>query len=207
MSRAALAFHSATGSVEFLQQASAWIDQAADNYIDSGLVYLTPRDNSDLIVRPTGSGDDAVPSAAGILVQSAVRLFTLTGESRFATLAEDILNAHAGQIGRDVVGSASLQAGYDSLLRGRLAYVTAPATDGGTDLRRRVLAEADPALTLLGDPADGTPPPRTVSALSGNGDKKAQLFLCEMDRCLPPVSDPADATALLAETRGLSVDV
>jgi uncharacterized protein YyaL (SSP411 family) len=205
MSHAALALHSATGSVDFLQQASTWIDQTADNYIDSGVVYLTPRDNSDLIVRPTGSGDDAVPSAAGILAQSAVRLFALTGESRFAALAEDILNAHAGQIGRDVVGSASLQAGYDSLLRGRLAYVTAPATGGGTDLRRRVLAEADPALTLLGDPADGTPPPRTIAALSGDDDEKARLFLCEKDRCRPPVSDPAEAMALLAETRGVSV--
>ncbi len=207
MIHAALTLHSATGSVDFLQRAVAWFDQAAENYIDSGMVYLTPKDNSDLIVRPTGSGDDAMPSAAGILLQSAVRLFVLTGERRFAALAEDILNAHAGQAGRDIVGSASLQAGFDSLLRCRLAYVTAPkadnAADEGAELTRRILAEGDPALTLIRDPADGTPPPKAVGDVSGDRDASARLFLCERDRCRPPVSDPAEATTLLAGTRGI----
>ncbi|HSM40673.1 MAG TPA: hypothetical protein VK862_07970, partial [Afifellaceae bacterium] len=93
--------------------------------------------------------------------------------------------------------------GFDSLLRCRLAYVTAPTADEATELTKRVLAEADPALTLLRDPADGTPPPKAVGDVSGDGEPRARLFLCETDRCRPPVSDPAEATRLLAETRGI----
>jgi uncharacterized protein YyaL (SSP411 family) len=198
MIRAAIALHSATGMPAFLDQGITWFDQLVDNYIDSDIIYLTPADNSDLIVRPVAATDEAMPSAAGIMLQVATHLFTLTGESRFHQAATDILSAHAEQIGRDIIGAASLQSGFDTVLRSRLAYILKGKDGDDAGLSALVLAEADPALILLRDPADGTPPPKQVQA---HNDAAAQLYLCEANRCRPPASDPDAISALLTQTR------
>jgi uncharacterized protein YyaL (SSP411 family) len=198
MTHAALMLHSATGSSGYLDRAIAWFDHANSDYIDSGVVYLTPAHRVGLIVRPTASTDEATPSAAGILLQDAARLFMLTGETRFRNTARNILSAHAAQTARDIVGTASLQSGFDSLLRARLAYICADKPDDAINLAEWVLAEADPALVLLRDPNDGTPPPKPVTI---SGDNASAIYLCETDRCRPPVSDRDTANALLAETR------
>ncbi len=198
MIRAAIALHAATGRPTFLDTAEIWFTTLANDYMDSSTVYLTAPDHG-LIVRPVSLQDEAMPAAAGITVQAAAQLFGLTGNTKYRDTAERVLAALSSAAGRDIVGSASLQSGFDTVLRSRLAYVSAGSGADISPLCRTVLAEADPALELLRDPADGTPPPKSVPA---TGDDRARVYLCEAASCRAPVDDMEDLQLLLLETRG-----
>ncbi len=198
MIRAAIALHAATNASDYLQQAEDWFSQAADDYTDSGTVYLTPAD-TDLIVRPVSVHDEAMPAAAGILVQVAMPLFMLTGTGHYRATAEAILGAQADLISKDVIGSASLQSGFDSMMRGRLAYLsTGPDSHLDTGLKNLILSETDPAMLFIQDSGNGNPP-KPVPA--GTDDGVQRLYLCEAASCRAPVNNLEDAKALLNDTR------
>ncbi|HMB48750.1 MAG TPA: thioredoxin domain-containing protein, partial [Afifellaceae bacterium] len=198
MAHAAIALHSVTGTLDYLSHAVKWFDQLNKYYIDSGTVYLTATDSDDLIVRPVGASDEAMPSAAGIILQLASQLFAITAEPDYRSSADAILAAHAEQMSRDIIGAASLHSGFDNLLRSRLAYVATSDPKQHMELSDLILAEADPALLLINGAADETAIPKPVpqAAAGKNG-----LYLCVADRCRPPVSNLQEARKILAETR------
>jgi hypothetical protein len=136
------------------------------------------------------------------MAANAATLFMLTGNDSYRAHAEQII-AHLGSdSARDVVGTASLQSAFDTMLRGRLAFVMGVGEGAGL-LLQAALAEADPALFAMriapetlrpGHPAEGKHPTK--------GD--AALFLCDATSCLPEITTEAEARELLAATsRGL----
>jgi uncharacterized protein YyaL (SSP411 family) len=199
MIRAALTLYSATAEEAYLDRARRWYEALEADYFDepSGRYYLTAHSGEALVARPGASSDDPMPSANGVMVQNCVQLFNLTAEERYRSRAEAILQAHAAEMAADVVGSAGLLAGLDSVLRGRLALLT-----GGGDLeplRALVRHEADPALLVMeAANGKGEPPRPEMQAMAGDA---TALLLCDASACRAPVSDARHAEALLAETR------
>ena len=200
MIRAALRLFSATGAPERLEEARMWFETVERHHIDPGTegVFLTADDAEMLVVRPRSSRDEATPSAAGVLLADAVALFQLTAEPRYRDRAGRLLAAEGGAMSRDVQTSASLQAGFDGLLRERLAIVAGEG-EAAEALAAQVIAEADPALLLLDARAAAHLPaghPAAASRTSG-----AALCLCDATSCRPPVHDADAAERLLRETR------
>ncbi len=196
--RAAISLHAVSGDPEFVGQAENWFKTLYKSYIDSGRVFLNAADCG-LIVRPSGTQDEATPSAAGTAVQVAMHLLLLTGDSKYLKASEEILRAQAGQLSRDIVGSASLLAGFDTYTRPRLVFLTGETGEARKALRAAVLAEADPSMITLVDNPDDRHVPHQIKGMSAVNSPS--LYLCEGAVCRTPINDPEDAKAALLDSR------
>jgi hypothetical protein len=201
MIHAALDLFALQGEAAYIERAEVWF-AAADRHhfvAESAAYNLTADDAPPLIARPLSINDEATPAATGTMAAAAARLFMLTGEASYRERAEALLKHLSARGAQDVVGSASLQSGFDTLLRGRLALImgTGKAPAG---LLKAALDEADPALIAAriepdavraGHPAEGKRPTRSEAA----------LFLCDAFRCLPEIASPEGATEALRSSR------
>jgi uncharacterized protein len=190
----------ATGEARRLDDAERWFDAVERHHCDeaTGGYFLTADDAESLIVRPRAGHDEATPSAAGIMLQNAVALFQLTADPRTRNRAESLLAAEGGAVARDTQATASVQSGFDSLLRERLAVI-AGKEEAAQALAAAVAAEADPTLLML-DAAAARHLPANHPAAAGR-TAGAALHLCDAVSCRPPVSDPEAARRLLEDTR------
>jgi uncharacterized protein YyaL (SSP411 family) len=197
---AALDLFAVDGDLAYLEKAQLWFASADSHHFDAeAAAYRLAADDADpLIARPLSITDEATPAATGTMAQNAAHLFALTGEDRYRNRAEQLV-AHLGREGpRDVVGTASLQAGYDTLLRGRVAFVVG-ASGAAAPLMQAALGEADPAL-LVARAAPADLPPGHPAGGKRPSDAAA-LFLCDAFRCLPEIATAKAARETLSETR------
>ena len=201
MIRAALALFALDGDRGFLARAETWFEAAKrHHFVESAAAYnLAADDAPALIATPLSLTDEATPAATGTMAANAATLFLLTGNSAYREHAERILTHLATDAARDVVGTASLQSAFDTVLRGRLAFAMGKG-EGADALLRAALAEADPALFVA------RASPETLPADHPAAGKKpthgpAALFLCDAIRCLPEIAAPDEATKILADTR------
>ena len=74
-----------------LELAAVMIDHFEDP--DAGGFFFTADDHEQLLCRPKTFGDDATPSGNGIAAQVLGRLWSITGDSRYATARERTLRA------------------------------------------------------------------------------------------------------------------
>jgi uncharacterized protein YyaL (SSP411 family) len=201
MIRAALTLFALEGDRAFLDYAERWFATAKrHHFIDSPSAYsLSANDAPALIATPLSLTDEATPAASGMMASNAAILFMLTGDGPYRAHAERLLSHLASDAIGDVVGTASLQSAFDTMLRGRLAFVMGEG-DLAAALLRAALAEADPALLAMritpdalrpGHPAEGKRPTRGEAA----------LFLCDASRCLPEISSADEAGKTLRTTR------
>jgi uncharacterized protein YyaL (SSP411 family) len=201
MIQAALDLFALQGDTRYLGHAEAWF-AAADRHhfvAESSAYNLTADDAPPLIAQPLSLSDEATPAATGTMASAAATLFMLTANTTYRERAEQLLRHLAARGPQDVVGTASLQSGFDTLLRGRLAFVVGTGSEAEA-LLDTALDEADPALFAAcirpeavreGHPAHGKRPARTEAA----------LFLCDAFRCLPEIDQPSDAAEALRSTR------
>ncbi len=200
MIAAAIALLAARHDAAFLADAIGWFETLERHYLDPdrGTYFLTADTAEPLVTRPTSDSDEALPAANGVMARNCAFLHLLTGEDRFARRAEAIARDAAGRIAGDVVATASIQAGVDTMLRGRLVAVSGngPAAD---ELLRAALAEGDPAALVLRLQA-GTEvlPPGLAGKPITDGPA---LYVCTARACSAPAHHAAEAAALLAETR------
>jgi hypothetical protein len=200
MIRAALALFALEGDDAFLRKAETWFAAAKRHHFieDASAYNLVADDAPPLIAPPLSLADEATPAATGTMAANAATLFMLTGDAAYREHAERLLGHLASEGGRDIIGAASLQSGFDTLLRGRLAFVMGDG-DEADELFSAAIGEADPALLAArvkpdsvrkGHPAEGKQPKGT-----------AGLFLCDAFRCLPEIASAPEAGKTLEATR------
>jgi uncharacterized protein YyaL (SSP411 family) len=201
MIRASLALFALEGEGAYLARAEAWFAAARKHhFVEEAAAYnLVADDAPPLIAPPLSLSDEATPAATGTMANNAAILFMLTGDTSYRDHAEKILGHLQTEGGRDIIGAASLQSAFDTLVRGRLAFVVGKG--GGADaLLAAALSEADPALLAArvkpeairpGHPAGGKRPTKG----------RAALFLCDAMRCLPEIVSVDAALESLTATR------
>ena len=183
MIRAALTLFSLNGEAPYLEWAEAWFAAAKrHHFVEASAAYnLLADDAPALIAQPLSMVDEATPAATGVMAGNAATLFMLTGDSSYREHAERLIFHLTTRSGNDIIGAASLQSAFDTLLRGRLGFVIGEGFPANS-LIAAALSEADPALLAAeikpeiiraGHPAEGKIP-------SGKG----ALFLCDAFRCL-----------------------
>ena len=201
MIRASLALFALEGEGTYLARAEAWFAAARKHhFVEEAAAYnLVADDAPPLIAPPLSLSDEATPAATGTMANNAAMLFMLTGDTSYRDHAEKILGHLQTEGGRDIIGAASLQAAFDTLVRGRLAFVVGEGSEVDA-LLDAALTEADPAMLAAkvkaeairpGHPAEGKRPTKG----------KAAVFLCDAFRCLPEVVSPEEAKLAFAETR------
>ena len=103
MALAAVALYEATGGLDFLDRAKAWVDHCAGHFRDlqHGAFYYTGDSTQALVTRICDGHDSATPSGNGIMAQVLARLYYLTGDDHYREQAETTVLAFAANVDRD----------------------------------------------------------------------------------------------------------
>ncbi|MEO8450495.1 MAG: thioredoxin domain-containing protein, partial [Gemmatimonadota bacterium] len=150
----------------YLERATTIVDLILEKFWDDGL-YFTPLDGERLVHRSRSPLDNAWPSGTSTSAFALLRLFELTGDTRYRGPAEQIVEMYGGAAANNPFGFAHLLAALDFSERGPLEIVlagdrskVAPLVDAvhRAYLPARVLAFADDVPVGAGrEPIGGAP--------------------------------------------------
>jgi uncharacterized protein YyaL (SSP411 family) len=202
--RAALALHEASFDDRYLARARVWIAVLDQHYWDTagGGYFFAADDTEALIARAKSAADAAVPAGNGTMVGVLTRLALLTGDDAYRRCAEEIIQAFAGEVGRNFFPLATLMNNAE-LAQKPVQIVLAGADDGSVpaellsaiyrvSLPNRVVAFVPPGIGLPTDhPAHGKGP------VGGN----PAVYVCEGAVCSLPVTDPPALVDALTKLR------
>jgi uncharacterized protein YyaL (SSP411 family) len=176
MAVAALALYEATGASTYIADAARWAEDLQRSYrLPSGIFAMTVASADDLPIRPAPTQDDAVPNANALAAEMFIRLFGLTGESRWLSACDDLLAACSAAILANPAGHAALLNALDLRLRRADIAATGP--------------EGDPLLLA----ATSIPYPNRTLRI-GQGDRP-QATICVDGRCSLPIAYPEQLLA------------
>lgn len=204
MTLAALALFEADGAPARLVQAITWIDILDRHHWDAergGYFYTADdagaADGAPLICRVKTAHDASTPAGNGLALHALARLYAITGQTRFRDRAEELLNAFAGEVGRNFFPIPTLLNAAEALHRPVLAAIIGDGAEADA-LASVVLARSLPDRVLLRIKSD-SPAPTVDHPAHGKGqiDGKATAYICLGQTCSAPAADPAALAALL----------
>jgi uncharacterized protein YyaL (SSP411 family) len=194
---ALITLYEATFEPRWFAAARATADTMIERFADPerGGFFQTSNDHERLVARRKELDDNPIPSGSSSAAYGLLRLAALTGQARYERHAVDVLLLVGELARRHPQGFGHLLQALDF----HLAPVREVALVGDDTraLQRVVRAEFRPHLVLAG--GDGWDA-HGIALLEGRvpEDGRPAAYVCERMRCLHPVSDPADLTALLA---------
>jgi uncharacterized protein YyaL (SSP411 family) len=105
-----LCLHDVTGDQRWLDEAKALTDVMVRFHLDpdGGAFFYTSNDHEKLFARSKDQYDGAQPSGNSMAAHNLVRLWTKTGEERYAKLAEKTFKGLAGPLKANPTGLAGL---------------------------------------------------------------------------------------------------
>jgi uncharacterized protein YyaL (SSP411 family) len=211
MIRAALALANATGDLDYLALARAWVDVLDKHYWadDLGGYYFAADDTGDLIVRPFSGQDEATPNANGTMATSLMAFHLWTGEARYRDRAEAILRGFAGAMGENVLAHSGLLAATIDVAAPALIVLIVPEGGDAMELRRALANVSLPNAVVqevrAGDAsvesgAGALPessPAHGKTAIEG----KPTAYVCIGPQCSLPVTEPAKLVETIKAAR------
>jgi uncharacterized protein YyaL (SSP411 family) len=185
------------GNHRWLDFAAALANNAVDLFMDTaGTLYLTEADRPDLIMRPKDEIDGALPSPGSVLIGSLLKLNRLTGDNRYAAVAERGLRAISGLLTQQPQSMASALMAFDFYLSDKVEIVIV----GNGAERRMMLDELNSRfmpnrLLAVSDSArEGGPLFEGRQAI----DDEVRAFVCRNSVCRLPVSTVGEFKEQLA---------
>ena len=204
LARAALVLHEATGSAEFLAEASGWVAILDRHYWDSaeGGYFFAADDTAGLVARPKTAADSAVPAGNGTLVGVLCRLAMLTGDEAYRRRAEAILETFSGEMGRNFFPLATLLNNIELLTKPlQIVLVGESGTSAFEALRRAVCGVSLPNRMVLAIVPGQTLPVDHPAYGKGLVDGRAAAYVCNGPTCSLPFTEPRALIDSLAELR------
>jgi uncharacterized protein len=202
MIRAALALANATGDLDYLALARAWVEVLDKHYWadELGGYYFAADDTGDLIVRPFSGQDEATPNANGTMVSNLMAFYLWTGEARYRDRAEAILRGFARAMGENVLAHSGLLAAAIDVAAPALIVLIVPEDGDATELRRALSDVSLPNVVVqevrAGESGAGALPESSPAHGKTAIDNKPTAYVCIGPQCSLPVTEPA----ALAET-------
>jgi uncharacterized protein YyaL (SSP411 family) len=199
---ALLTLHETTLDTRWLDEARWLIDLMMALFWDEGvgLVYDTPRDGEELVVRPRDVMDNATPAGNSLAVELLLRGGHAFGEDGFREAAERILAAERETMNRFPSAFGRLLSSLDSYLEPpvEVALIGPAGSPETTELLARVHEAYSPNRVILGGEPSALPP---LPLFQGRGmaEGKPTAFVCRNFTCTPPITDPEE---LGREVRG-----
>ncbi len=202
LAKGLLDLYRATFNPNHLKQGIDLAEQLAVRFMDqkSGLIFETPKENSELFVRPKNLFDAAHPSTNAITLQLFARLHLLTGAAVWKERSEAVLTAITPSL-------QSYPAGFTAALQG-VALLLEPT--------REVVLVGDKKsdrLTALIETTNQVFAPETSTVLQNEAiaqlapftqqmakQRTAAAYICQNNSCRPAISDPNELAALLTTT-------
>ncbi len=199
MIHAALRLHQVAAEPAYLDAALRWSDVLDRHYwvADTGGYATTADDTTDVLVRLSSAQDDAVPSANTVMLSNLMGLFVLTGESRFVTRAEAIVQAFAPDLARSLTQHTGFLANAIDLIAPQLVVVAGRDTGA---LAAAVNGMSLPgALRYVLSPGQAGLP--AGLAFKPGFDGLAAAYVCLGPHCLAPTSAADHLTPSLRTLR------
>ena len=208
LARGALALYEATGAVSHLDFALALGRRIVEDFHDpeTGALYLTAADATDLAVRPQDLADQSTPSAAGVAVEVLLALDRFAPDEAFATVADRAVDTYRSRIRSNPLQHASLALAADRAAR-EFLELTVVADELPTAWRETVSATYLPDRLLSIRPAGLEPwletlgletaPP--VWADRGQVADAPTVYACRGRTCSRPLTDIDAALSWAAE--------
>lgn len=176
---ALIGLYDSTLNGEYLQKAEGICGEAVRRFADpeNGGFYLSERDNAELFMNPKETYDGAIPSGNSVMAYDLVRLYQLTENGEYRSLAEKQLSFLAA-------GSGINPSGHCMFLTAKMIFDHPPEhivialKDGAEQnpLKERPLFFANVVIT--GESA-------AYPLLNG----RATYYVCKDNSCLPPSND------------------
>ena len=113
--------YNSTLDMYYLEKAKQFCDEAVRRFADcqSGGFYLCEAENTELFMNPKETYDGAIPSGNAVMAYNFVRLYQLTKEEKYCTLAEKQLSFLSAQ-------SQDYPAGHSMFLLAKLLHENPP---------------------------------------------------------------------------------
>jgi uncharacterized protein YyaL (SSP411 family) len=197
MIRAALALANATGDLDYLALARAWVEVLDKHYWadDLGGYYFAADDTGDLIVRPFSGQDEATPNANGTMVSNLMAFHLWTGEARYRDRAEAILRGFARAMGDNVLAHSGLLAATIDVAAPALIVLMVPEGGDAMELRRALADVSLPNAVVqevrAGESGAGALPESSPAHGKTAIDNKPTAYVCIGPQCSLPVTVPA----------------
>jgi uncharacterized protein YyaL (SSP411 family) len=192
MARAALALHAATGDRAYLTEALGLLEAAQKNFADGhGGYFTTAADAADVpLTRPRTAADDVTPSGNGMMAEVLARLYHLTGDAAWRTVAEGVMRAFSGQPDQ-LAGMATLLAAADMLEEAASVVVAGtPSDPAAAALIGAALRAPDPAIVVARAEAPDSLPEGHPAHGKTVGLEGPVAYVCRRVVCGLPVGSP-----------------
>ncbi len=202
MARAAVTLYEITGIASYLTQAEQWVAITNQKYWDTenGGYFIVADDTADILLRPKGIADHAVPSGNGVMVEVLARLFYLTGEEAYRQRAEHLTTLFSGDNQRYLLGIPGLLTSFAWLYEQVVQIVICGSIeDSASQLLRRIALNAPNTLKVVQSIANTSLPPTHPAAGKRPIGSSPTAYVCVGQTCSLPITDPS----VLRSTLGL----
>lgn len=202
LARAALVLQDSTGLTHYGAYAANFVTILDHDYWDAreGGYFFTAHTTVTPLVRHKHAADNATPSGNGLMLGVLARLYALTGLPAYQQRAEALVRAFSGEIHHSLFPLATWLNGVDDLLSLVSVAVIGPPVDSGTlALRQAVWSSPLPNRILLTGEAGHIWPESHPLHGKTMVDGLPTAYICQNNRCSPPVTDPAQLAAHLQQ--------
>ncbi|MBB4079836.1 hypothetical protein GGR28_002463 [Lewinella aquimaris] len=194
LASAALDLGEVTFSLDYgLKDARELVDHVLETFSDAEdrMFYLRPPNESELPVTTKDFYDNALPSGNSQMAHNLYRLGRLTGEDRYETRANRMVEAMAGAIERYPTSFAGW--GLTALLMQSDARELVVTGEGARRAAREFLSDYRPGLLIVASEV----PRDDVPLLANRYITELRYFVCENQTCRIPVGSSDAARQLL----------
>ncbi len=203
---ALLSLYAATWDPRWVREARALADEVIERFWDEGegiFFDAGAEESAELPVRPRELYDNATPSGSSAAALMLVRLARLTGEERYAKVAERAIEGTGELLARAPIGFGLLLSALDHQLspHREVAFVGIPGEEATDALLRVVGRPWLPNVTVaLRAPDAAEEVEAEIPLLAGRTpvEGKPAAYVCERFACRMPVTTPDALAAELA---------
>lgn len=164
---------------------------------ESGNLYLAPKDQDNLFMRPKDVADGAIPAPGSILIQSMIKLAEITGDKDLSKYIDKFISALAGQMNRMPTGMISAISAYNDLVSDKVEIILV----GQNNREEFITAIYDNyvanSILVVSDRGE-----ENIDLLEGRqSNGKTVAYLCKNFTCNLPANTPEELTRQLNELR------
>lgn len=191
-----IGLHLATFSGDWLRQAIRLAHVMIESFWDesTGVFYDTGRRHEHLLIRPSSTGDGAMPSGSSAATSALTTISRLTGDRRLENIAGRSLQAMQDRMARHPLGFGNWLSALDLFLSApkEIVIVGSPNDTATADLLRILCNTWLPtSIVVAVDPGDRSPV-EDLALLQNRPmlDDKPTVYICERHTCQTPIGDP-----------------
>src|SRR6185295_7299565 len=177
-----------------------WQNSFDKHYTDAetGWYFLSADEAPDLLLRPHSTHDDATPNPNSVAAQNLVRLAVLTGEDKWRTRADRLIETILSGAERNLFVHVALLNALDLRLRAAEIVVTGPDAErlATVALKLPYLDRIVLRASSSRDLPSSHPAQEKLKAAPGSA-----AFVCVGERCSLPVTDAAQIALAVSAMR------